>query len=145
MKKLFLGLLIVISSHLDAACLDAAEYLNDDGTYNLGEMTQSLQGFLSTKNAIHPARGLFSSPILIFKEGKCIKGYFFSPVDNEKINKEVTGMTHIQLSIPSNQMDSFKKNKGNLVSVKGYFSFSYNANHTTQPFLFIVKKINESF
>ena len=145
MKKLFLGLLIVISNHLNAECLDASEYLSDDGSYNLKKMTQSLQGFLGTKNATHPSRGFFSSPILIFKEGTCIKGHFISPENNELINKEIIAMTHIQLSLPSNQMDSFKKNKGNLVYVKGHFSFSSNANHTTHPFFFVVDKINESF
>jgi len=122
-------------------CIDASEVLNSNGSYNLPKMTKSIQGTLGSKNAIHPSRGDFISPILTFKYPECVSGTFFSHEDEPE--KIVSTITHIQLSLDEEEMAYYRKNKGNEALVMGYFSKSYNANHTTHPFIFIVEDIGE--
>jgi hypothetical protein len=59
-------------------CIDASEVLNSNGSYNLPKMTKSIKGTLGSKNAIHPSRGDFISPILTFKYPECVSGIFYS-------------------------------------------------------------------
>jgi len=127
---------------LNAPCIDASEELNSDGSYNLPKMTKSIEGVLGSKNANHPARGDFISPILNFKYPECIYGTFYNSLgEPEEIT---TNMDNIQLSLDKKQMEFHKKNKGNEVVVTGHFSKSYNANHTTHPFFFIVDDIRKA-
>ena len=124
-------------------CIEASEELISDGSYNLVKMTRSIKGILASKNAIHPARGNFISPILIFKYPECIFGAFYNSL-GEREEIAPTNMDNIQLSFDKKEMDFYKKNKGSKVVVTGYFSRSYNANHTTHPFFFIVENIGEA-
>jgi len=127
---------------LNAPCINASEELNSDGSYNLPKMTKSIEGVLGSKNANHPARGDFISPILNFKYPECIYGTFYNSVgEPEEIT---TNMDNIQLSLDKKEMEFHKKNKGSKVVVTGYFSRSNNANHTTHPFFFIVDDIRKA-
>ena len=127
---------------LNAPCIDASEELNSDGSYNLSKMTKSIEGVLGSKNANHPARGDFISPILNFKYPECIYGTIYNSVgEPEEIS---THMDNIQLSLDKKEMEFHKKNKGSKVVVTGYFSRSNNANHTTHPFFFIVDDIRKA-
>ena len=127
---------------LNAPCIDASQELNSDGSYNLPKMTKSIEGVLGSKNANHPARGDFISPILNFKYPECIYGTFYnSEGEPEEIT---TSMDNIQLSLDEKEMEFHKKNKGSKVVVTGYFSRSNNANHTTHPFFFIVDDIRKA-
>jgi hypothetical protein len=126
---------------LNAPCINASEELNSDGSYNLPKMTKSIEGVLGSKNANHPARGDFVSPILNFKYRECIYGTFYNSVGEPE---EITTHTdNIQLSLDKKEMEFHKKNKGTKVVVTGYFSRSNNANHTTHPFFFIVDDIRK--
>ena len=105
-------------------------------------MTKSIEGVLGSKNANHPARGDFISPILNFKYPECIYGTFYNSLgEPEEIT---TNMDNIQLSLDKKEMEFHKKNKGSKVVVTGYFSRSNNANHTTHPFFFIVDDIRKA-
>jgi len=127
---------------INAPCIEASEELNSDGTYNLPKMTRSIKGILGSKNAIHPARGSFISPLLTFKYPECVSGTFYNAEgEAEEISATID---NIQLSFNKKQMEFHKKNKGNEVVVTGHFSKSYNANHTTHPFFFIVDDIRKA-
>ena len=123
-------------------CIDASEVLNSNGSYNLPKMTKSIKGTLGSKNAIHPSRGNFISPVLTFKYPECVSGTFYSHEDEPE--EIVSTITHIQLSLDEQEMTYYRKNKGNEVVVTGHFSRSNNANHTTHPFFFIVDDIRKS-
>ena len=126
----------------NAPCIEASEKLNSDGSYNLPKMTKSIEGVLGSKNANHPARGDFISPILNFKYPECIYGTFYNSLGEPE---EITAnMDNIQLSLDKKEMEFHKKNKGSKVVVTGYFSRSNNANHTTHPFFFIVDDIRKA-
>ena len=127
---------------INAPCIDASEELNSDGSYNLPKMTKSIEGILGSKNAIHPSRGDFISPVLTFKYPECVSGTFYSHEDEPE--EIVSTITHIQLSLDEQEMTYYRKNKGNEVVVTGHFSRSNNANHTTHPFFFIVDDIRKS-
>ena len=125
-------------------CIEVSEELNSDGSYNLVKMTRSIKGLLASKNAIHPARGSFISPVLRLNKDKCIYGNFYSVDTGEREILEEGIMTHIQLSLDEQEMTYYRKSKGSEVVVTGYFSRSNNANHTTDPFFFIVDDISKS-
>ena len=124
-------------------CINASEVLNSDGSYNLPKMTKSIEGVLGSKNANHPARENFISPILTFKYPECIYGTFNNSLgEPEEIAPSY--MDNIQLSLDKKEMEFHKKNKGNEMVVTGYFSRSNNANHTTHPFFFVVDDIRKA-
>ncbi len=125
-------------------CIEASVENNSDGSYNELKMTRRIEGVLASKNAIHPARGSFISPVLVLNKEKCIYGNFYNVVNGERERLERGIMTHIQLSLDEQEMTYYRKNKGNEVVVTGYFSRSNNANHTTHPFFFIVDDIRKS-
>ena len=121
-------------------CIEAKDSLIDNS-----KMTRSIKGILASKNAIHPDRGKFSSPILIFNEAKCIYGnfYLFGDGPNAKF-EQGNNITHIQLSLDKKEMEFHKKNKGNEVVVTGHFFKSFTAWHITHPFFFIVDDIRKA-
>ena len=121
-------------------CIEAKDILIDNS-----KVTKSIKGILASKYTIHPSRGKFSSPILIFNEAKCIYGNFYLFGDGPNARFEQgNNITHIQLSLDKKEMEFHKKNKGSKVVVTGYFSRSNNANHTTHPFFFIVDDIRKA-
>ena len=152
MKKLLLLLLLIPNlvmgeSHTcncsEIDCIEAKDILIDNS-----KVTKSIKGILASKYAIHPSRGKFSSPILIFNEAKCIYGNFYLFGDGPNARFEQgNNITHIQLSLVSldkKEMEFYKKNKGNEVLVTGHFFRSFTAWHTTHPFFFIVEEIGEA-
>ena len=121
-------------------CIEAKDILIDNS-----KVTKSIKGILASKYAIHPSRGKFSSPILIFNEAKCIYGNFYLFGDGPNARFEQgNNITHIQLSLDKKEMEFHKKNKGNEVLVTGHFSISFTAWHTTHPFFFIVDDIRKA-
>jgi len=149
MKKLFLLLFLIPNLVMGESqtcncneinCIEVKDILIDNS-----KVTKSIKGILASKNTIHPHRGKFSSPILIFNEAKCIYGnfYLFGDGPNAKF-EQGNNITHIQLSLDKKEMEFHKKNKGNEVLVTGHFFRSFTVHHTTHPFFFIVEEIGEA-
>ena len=148
MKKILMLLtLLALSINADEACdcdsincIDVSEVLTVDGSYDVDAMRVTLMGTLSSKKVQHPVKGEIITPTLIIEPTTCIYGNF-TREDDSILHEEYISriMREIQISYSDIKLiNSHKLNKTKQVTLDGYISLTYNANHTTPPFLFTV-------